>query len=692
MPPEARTRAALDLRGQVGEMQGRARARVPVPGVDFGLNPGAHMHTYRRHLLFAAAAVIAATSAVVAQRGAGFSPDQAASRLAIEQELESIAIIERKVMMPMRDGVRLATDIYRPRDTSKKVPTILVRTPYNFNYWDVRNGAPRDMTTALTAVKRGYAYVDQNERGHFFSEGDYDILGPPRSDGDDALTWLAKQPWSNGKVGTTGCSSTAEYQMGVAATGNPAFAAMNVQGFGAGVGRVGGYYEQGNWYRGGAVQMLFIAWIYGEQNQVRPMFPPNTSQEDLIRASKAFDLAQQLPPVDWSKALWHLPVQDIIQAVGGPHGIFADARPVATGGRMIQRAPNDPAWYKGGLWHDTMPLNVPGLYFMSWYDVSVGPNLALFNHVRKTATPEIANQQWAVIAPTTHCGYTRAMADTIVGERSMGDARLNYTEIVNAFFDRFVKGEKSDVLDKLAKVTYYTMGLNKWQTSDTWPPKGAEPMTFFLSSGGKANTLDGDGALAPAPPAADTPDAFTYDPANPVPSYGGNVCCTGNAVTGGAFDQRKMEARPEILVYTSEPFAAGTELSGPIEPTLYMSSDARDTDVTVKVIDVYPDGRAYNLDESIQRMRYRDGYDTPLVWMEPGKVYKVTLQPLTTSNYFAVGHRLRIEVTSSNFPRFDRNLNTGGHNYDEVTGVVAHNVVHHSVRYPSQMTITVVKR
>ncbi len=182
--------------------------------------------------------------------------------------------------MPMRDGVRLATDIYRPKDTTAKVPIVWVRTPYNFNYWDVRNGVPGDMTAALTAVKRGYAYVVQNERGHFFSEGNYDILGSP-TDGYDALEWLSKQPWSNGKVGTTGCSSTAEYQMGVAALGHPAYAAMNVQGFGAGVGRVAPYFEQGNWYRGGAVQMLFITWIYGEQNQVRPMFPRDTPQEDL---------------------------------------------------------------------------------------------------------------------------------------------------------------------------------------------------------------------------------------------------------------------------------------------------------------------------------------------------------------------------------------------------------------------------
>ena len=177
-------------------------------------------------------------------------------------------------MVPMRDGKRMATDVYRPKDTSKKYPIIFVRTPYNFNYWDVRNGAPRNMDAELKAVKRGYAYVQMNERGHFFSEGEYDILGPPISDGYDAITWMSKQPWSNGKVGTIGCSSTAEWQLAVAAQGNPAFAAMIPQGFGAGVGRVKPYYEQGNWYRGGAVQMLFIAWLYGQQNQVASHVPP----------------------------------------------------------------------------------------------------------------------------------------------------------------------------------------------------------------------------------------------------------------------------------------------------------------------------------------------------------------------------------------------------------------------------------
>jgi uncharacterized protein len=614
-----------------------------------------------------------------------------AKRFQIEKELSEIAVIDRKVMVPMRDGKRMAADIYRPKDASKKYPIIFSRTPYNFNFWDVRIGAPRDMTTILEAVKRGYAYVVMNERGHFFSEGNYDILGPPITDGDDAVTWMSKQDWSNKKVGAIGCSSTAEWQMAVASQGNPAFTTMIAQGYGAGVGRVGGYYEQGNWYRGGAVQMLFIAWLYGQQNQVRPMFPANTTQEELIQASKYFDLAQQAPSVDWSKALRHLPVMDIHKAVGGAKGIFADAMPVATGGAMIKRTPNDPAWYKGGLWHDNMKINIPGFWFMSWYDVSVGPNIVLYNHVRKTADPAIADKQYAVIAPVLHCSYTRATENTVVGERSMGDARLDYNALTYGWFDYFLKGEQNDIL-KMPKVRYFTMGSNKWQTADSFPPAGAKPVKFYLSSNGKANSLNGDGTLTAAPPDKDSPDSFTYDPMNPVPSYGGNVCCTGNAVQGGSFDQRKMEERNDILVYSTDVLKEGIELTGSIDVTLYVSSDAKDTDFTVKLIDVDEQGRAYNLDETIQRMRYRNGYDKPLVWMEKDKVYKFSFQPMTTSNYFAPGHRIRIEISSSNFPRFDRNMNTGGNNYDETKGVIATNKVHHSKQYPSEITISVVKK
>ncbi|HEX3660883.1 MAG TPA: CocE/NonD family hydrolase [Acidobacteriaceae bacterium] len=631
---------------------------------------------------------------------------QIAARTATEDQLEKIAVIDRKVMIPMKDGKSMAADVYYPRGDAEKYPTIFVRTPYNFNYWDVSLGAPRDMSAELEAVKRGYAYVEINERGHFFSQGNYDILGPPLSDGYEEFSWIAAQPWSNGKVGTIGCSSTAEWQLAVTAMGNQADAAFIPMGFGAGVGRVGPYYEQGNWYRGGAVQMLFIDWLYGEQNQVRPMFPPGSSRKDLILASKSFDLADHFPPVDWSVALRHLPEKDIIEAVGGPVGIFSDPMPVATGGKMIQRTPNDPAWYKGGLWNDSMKINVPGLWFMSWYDVSIGPNLATYNFVRRTARPDIANEQYAVIAPTGHCGYTRGLPDprhlsiaalgtytvgdhTVVGERDMGDVRLDTDKLTYGWFDHFLKGEDNHVLETMPKIQYYVMGANRWETANTWPPEGSTTRTFYLGGGGKANSLYGDGLLTSAPATKTASDHFTYDPMNPVPSYGGNVCCEGNALIPGSMDQQKMETRNDILVYTSAPFTEGTEVSGPVNVTLYVSSDAKDTDFTVKLIDVDEHGTAYNLDENIQRMRYRDGYDKPLVWMKSGEVYKVTFQPMQTSDYFPAGHSLRVEVSSSNFPRFDRNLNTGGNNWDETTGVTAHNAVYHSAQYPSQITVTI---
>ena len=240
----------------------------------------------------------------------------------------------------------------------------------------------------------------------------------------------------------------------------------------------------------------------------------------------------------------------------------------------------------------------------------------------------------------------------------------------------------------MPKVKYFTMGANKWQTSDTWPPKEAKMTTYYLNSDGKANSSRGDGKLSTKKAGRDNPDTFQYDPMDPVNSYGGNVCCTGTAVQGGSFDQQEMELREDILVYTSEPFQEGTEISGFIESKLYLSSDVKDTDLTIKIIDVYPDGTAYNLDETIQRVRYRDGYEKE-VFMEEGKVYEVNLTPMSTSNHFKKGHSVRIEVSSSNFPRFDRNMNTGGNNYDETEGVIATNKIHHSNKYPSSISLPI---
>jgi putative CocE/NonD family hydrolase len=610
-------------------------------------------------------------------------------------ELNEIAIVEELVMMPMRDGVRLATHIFRPRSSdATPVPTIFVKTPYNMNLWGDREMNTGRLRRPLEAVRRGYAYVTQNERGKFFSEGEWDILGPPKSDGYDALTWIAARPWSNGKVGTLGCSSTAEWQMGLAALDHPAHAAMVPQGFGAGVGRIGNWYEQGNWYRGGAEQMLFFSWLYGVQNTQRPRFDPDLDDDDRVRLARYFDLAPEMPRVDWPEAIWHLPVEDLMRSVDGPEGVFADSAPVATEGRMIQRTPNDPAWYRGGLYHDDEPFGVPSLWFMSWYDVSIGPNLALFNHVRQNGLDaETRDNQFAMVAPVTHCAYTRAEENTVVGERSVGDARWNYSGLIYGWFDYWLKGESNGIADSLPRVRYYTMGSNEWNTSSTWPPEGVELVSWYLDSGGSANTLRGDGILTTTRPGSeDGHDEFAYDPMNPVRSHGGNVCCTGGAIDAGSFDQQQLEAsRQDILVYTSEPFEDGLEVSGTIRVTLFVSSDARDTDFTVKLLDVYPDGRAFNLDETIQRARYREGYDRQ-VFMEPGRVYELEVSPMSTSNYFAPGHSLRIEVSSSNFPRFTRNLNTGGRNFDESEGVVATNRIHHSAAYPSHIRIPVPRR
>jgi putative CocE/NonD family hydrolase len=599
------------------------------------------------------------------------------------EKLKEIAVVDQKVMMPMRDGIRLATDIYRPKGPGK-YPVILSKTPYNFNQWIDGKEAIRQYETAYDAVKRGYVYIVQNERGRFFSEGVWDILGTPTTDGYDAFTWISSQEWSNQKIGTIGCSSTAEWQMAVASLDHPAHAALVPQGFGAGVGKIGNLYEQGNWFRGGAQQMLFTSWLYSVQNdRVRPTFPVDITQEELIRVSRNFDLAPENPKVDWVTALKHLPVQDIIKNVNGPIGVYED---------MIRRKPNDQKWFQGGLFHDNMAFKKPSYWFVSWYDVATTPNISLFNLIRdKSKFPEAADNQYLVIAPTLHCSFKRATENTIVGERSVGDARLDYDALTYSWFDYWLKGQENGVKSKLPRVQYFTMGSNKWQQSETWPPKEAVATPFYLNSNGKANSRNGDGALTLSVPKLDQPDQFSYDPANPVNSFGGNVCCIGNAIQGGSLDQQTMELREDILVYSTPPLTEDVEISGFIESVLFVSSDAKDTDFTLKLIDVYPDGKAYNLDETIQRVRYREGYDKE-VFMEKDKVYEVKLSALSTSNFFPKGHQIRIEISSSNFPRFDRNLNTGGNNFDEKVGVVAKNKVHHSTKYPSRIILPIIKK
>lgn len=610
---------------------------------------------------------------------------QAQAEDEIISKLKEIAIIEKKVMIPMRDGVRLSTNVYRPK-TDAKVPVIFVRTPYNFNSWVNGERRTRTARAAYEAVKRGYAYVKQNERGRYFSEGEWQILGAPITDASDMYKWLRAQSWSNGKIGLSGCSSTAEWQLGAASVSNAADA-MVPMGYGAGVGVIKNenweYYEQGNWFRGGAHQMLFDGWLYSvEQDKFGPQIPEGATQEDLIRIARFYDLGPDNPSVDWDKAYWHLPIQDVLKNVGGKKEIFDN---------LIRRKPNSEAWFSGGLYNSSMDFNVPSFWFVSWYDVSDAVNLALYNHVRKNSDdPIVRNNQYLVIAPTPHCTY-EGSENTIVGERNMGDARLNYDEQIWDWFDFQLKGEKNDFIENTPRVQYYTMGSNEWQASETWPPQSSQMTTFYLDSDGNANSLYGDGTLSTNKPEGQgNPDEFIFNPAYPLPTHGGGFCCQGISANPGALDQHQQQTRNDILVYTTEPLEEGVEITGFIRATIYVGSNVKDTDFTLRITDVYPDGTAYNVSSTIMRTRYREGFDKE-IFMENGEVYKLKLPPMATSNYFKEGHRIRIEISSSNFPRYARNLNTGGNNYDETEWVVANSKVFHSTEYPSQIKLPIKK-
>lgn len=602
------------------------------------------------------------------------------SDAAIERELAQKADVTMFEMVPMRDGVRLATNIYRPKGAKGPLPTILIKTPYNELTYKV--GGSRN---ALEAIKHGYALVLQNERGRFYSEGDWEILGKPQTDGYDTLTWIAKQPWSNGKVGTRGCSSSAEWQLALAAQNHPAHAAMVPQASGAGIGKVGEFEEQGNWYTGGVPRNLFFVWLYGVDNPLNPQPPKGLDQPTIARLAKYNDLAPNKPSVDWPKQIRHLPVADMLKDLGEPPGTFEEL--------INRKGPADPAWRKGGLYHDDMGWGVPALWFNSWYDVSIGPNMALFNHARSVnSDKEASANQYVVVTPSNHCGFSsRVLSGPYTsGDRAMGAIDFDAEKEVYAFFDRWLKGEATAFPASTPPVRYYSMGANAWRQSAQWPPQQAKTVRFYLRSGGRANSLNGDGKLSTAAPAAgERPDRYVYDPANPVQTIGGGDCCNGGLVIAGAFDQRPVEARDDVLVYTSEPLTEAMEVTGFVRPVLHVSSDAKDTDFAVKLVDVAPDGTAYIIGDTIMRARYRDGYDKPKM-LASGAVSVVKPTPITTSNTFLPGHRIRIEVTSSNFPKFVRNLNTGGDNEKEAAFVVARNAVHHAVGQASYVEFPVV--
>jgi putative CocE/NonD family hydrolase len=498
-------------------------------------------------------------------------------------------------------------------------------------------------------------------------------------DGYDTTEWLANQDWSNGNIGTYGCSYRGAVQLYQAGLRNPHLKAMIPQAApGGGLGFAGGEARFLGIRSGGAFELAnTFSFFWNSGSKIHYKAPSGTPAE--IR--KYFDPTPTLPEINLREVLWSLPLKELPDRFGAPPTDWND---------VLTRDPDDPWWKSGGYLDDEARPDVPTLSINSWYDPNIAHTLYRFNLFRNNSVSERArNNQFVIISPTQHCQSEQATAHTVVGERDMGDARLGHTDIYLEWFDYWLKGIGSDIL-KMPRVQYFLMGKNEWRAADSWPIPGTRFTIFFLDSRGAANSRFGAGTLTVAPPGPEsTADRYTYDPAAPVPSLVGPSGAYGGGPMAGPVDNRDVEMRHDVLVYSTAPLDSDVEITGPVRIELYVSSSAPDTDFTAKLLDVYPDGRAFNLTEGILRARYRNGHDTQ-VWMEPNEIYKVSFDLRPTSNTFFRGHSIRLEVSSSNFPQYDRNLNTGGNNYDETSWLIANNSVYHSSDYPSFLLLPVI--
>ena len=578
-------------------------------------------------------------------------------------------------MVPMRDGVRLSTDLYFPEAVDGPLPVILIRTAYN------KKGFHQETKTgAHLFAGQGYVVAVQDLRGRFESEGLFFACSKhDRSDGYDTVDWLARQPWSTGKIGTYGCSYLGEVQDKLAATRHPNHvAAIPQSGSAYGGGGVRGF----GFRRYGALELAAsVGWTRGSGSKVFYRPPSGLSREEFVKLSVYFDPAPRVPDVDLMPFLRTLPIIDILKKAGAPPTDFED---------WVSHEPGDPYWDEQGsvLEHDR--FDVPAIHVNSWYDVTVNATLNVFRLFRQNADSARArDNQFLIMSPASHCASESLGAPTVVGQRNLGDARFDYYGLYLRWFDYWLRGEENGVTD-MSKVQIYVMGKNEWRGESEWPLARTRFTKYYLRSDGGANSRFGTGVLSTELPVDESVDEYVYDPENPVPSVGGGICCVrGEFAQPGGFDQSDVETRQDVLVYTTEPLERGIEVTGPVTAVLYISSSTTDTDFTAKLVDVYPDGVAYNVQEGILRARYRESVDRAVL-MDPGRVYEITVDLESTSNYFGPGHRIRLEISSSNFPRWDRNLNTGGPNYSETKWVVAKNRIHHSGEHASHLLLPII--
>ena len=587
---------------------------------------------------------------------------------------------ERSVQVPMGDGVHLSTDLYFPEGAEGKLPVILIRTPYDKRKWRIEYyGKPGPYWFA----SQGYVVAVQDKRGKFESQGMYQFCGGDVQDTEDTVNWLGAQPWCSGAIGMFGCSYLGEIQVRHAPLRNPLVKALCPHAAGGALSAADGRFSNSATRSGGTMELgQMLAWFYQFGSKIA--FHPSTGVDakTMDRVERFFSLSPMVKPLDLRKAAQTLPTIEMMDDPDMPPADWID---------FMTRDFSDPWWNQFGFLNGNEQFAAPALHINSWYDYGVAQTIdtwALFQ--RNAVDASTRDNQYLVIAPTDHCKHEMACKCTMVGERAMGDARFDFHDLYFRWFERWLKG-REDALERVPKVQYFVMGRNEWRASDCWPPMGAELRSLYLHSEGRANSRRGDGCLSFSAPEGPQPsDSFVYDPGDPVPSHGGPVCTTGDAGMEGSFDQQRIEERGDILVYSTPPLEEGIEISGPIRVILWVSSSAVDTDFTAKLVDVRPSGKAFNIQEGILRARYREGFDRE-VRMIPGEIYRIEIDLQATSNWFAPGHRIRLDVSGSNFPRHDRNMNTGGKNYDETDYITATNVIHHDREHPSRIMVYVLE-
>ncbi|MCL5998615.1 MAG: CocE/NonD family hydrolase [Chloroflexi bacterium] len=569
-------------------------------------------------------------------------------------------IVERDVEARMRDGVTLRADIYRP-DTTDALPVLLQRTPYG--------KAASSVGFALIAAERGYAVVIQDTRGRWNSDGDGYPFVHELDDGYDTVEWAAHQPWANGQVGMFGGSYVGYTQWAAAATQPPALKTI--------IPLVTFCDPYDLFYIGGAASLgVAVSWFLGAGAQMAIMRAPGSQAEkDRLTA----ELLAVIDEMAQRKTFMHLPVAEV--PFIGRQGI------VTYLSDLLDHPTHDDFWGRMVCPHQR--VQIPALHIGGWYDIFARSTLYDFAAIRKLGGEGARTQQRVVMGPWLH-----GPLEGFVGEVDFGTQASSMVvlpdELQLRWFDYWLKGIDNGIAGE-PPVRLFVMGENRWRDEHEWPLARTQYTPYYLHSGGAANTLHGDGTLGPHKPADEPVDTYVYDPRHPVQTRGGGLCCSQTALPAGAYDQREIEARPDVLVYTTAPLERDVEVTGPLQVHLWAATSARDTDFTAKLVDVGPCGYARNVQDGIIRARCRTSMEqTTLV--TPGQVYEYTIDLSVTSNLFKAGHRIRLEVSSSNFPRFDRNPNTGHALGQDAELCVAVQTILHDAQHPSHVVLPIIPR